>query len=258
LVPDNWCLAPISSVSGKTSLFRQVPADRGPANLRGMPRRHRRLVPDGYYHLINRGNDRSLVFHDWTDYRVFLNLIDEAQDRVPLRLLAYCLMPNHFHLVASPGSTGDISRWMHWLLTTHTHRHHLRHGTSGCVWQGRFKSFPVKNDSHLLVVMRYVERNALRAGLVSRAEHWPWGSLAWRLTGLCDGRLADPPITLPADWFERVNEAHTPSELEELRNCVRRQCPFGDEQWIRDNAQQLGWNLSARRPGRPPNGDSHK
>jgi putative transposase len=84
-------------------------------------------------------------------------------------LLAVCLMPNHFHLVVSQHCARDISRWMQRLLTTHTHRHHLRHGTSGRVWQGRFKAFPIKQDDHLLTVMRYVERNASRAGLVNRA-----------------------------------------------------------------------------------------
>ncbi|NJD30305.1 MAG: transposase [Gammaproteobacteria bacterium] len=216
-----------------------------------MGRGVRNLVAGGYYHLINRGNDRSVVFHHQADYRAFLRLISEAQARVGMRLIAYCLMPNHFHLVASPQATGDVSRWMHWLLTTHTHRYHLDKGTSGRVWQGRFKAFPIKCDAHLLTVLRYVERNALRSGLVQRAEDWPWGSLAWRLEPGPGSPLSDSPVPLPPDWRERVNDPQTPAELEALRTSVNRQAPFGDEVWC----GELDWRrpeAAATRPrGRP-------
>jgi putative transposase len=215
-----------------------------------MPRSRRLLVAGGYYHVINRGNDRAVVFHQPGDYRAFLTLIDDAQDRVRLKLLAFCLMPNHFHLVVSPDGAGDVSRWMHWLMTTHTHRHHLRYGTSGCVWQGRFKAFPIKHDGHLLTVMRYVERNALRAGLVERAEQWPWSSLVGRLEGRFGNQLADPPMALPSDWSLRVNKPHTPAELQALRKCVNCQRPFGDDQWIADTGGPPRLEVLTRGRGR--------
>src|SRR5512139_3360374 len=111
-----------------------------------MPRTSRSLVAGGHYHVINRGNNRCAVFHDEQDYGAFLRLIRQAQDRVPLSILAACLMPNHFHVVVSQESATDISRWVHWLLTTHSHRHHLKHGSSGRVWQGRFKAFAIEQD----------------------------------------------------------------------------------------------------------------
>ena len=120
----------------------------------------RSLVAGGYYHLINRGNDRSVVFHRPTTTGVSCDDRRAQEEIAPAALLAFCLMPNHFHLVVSRPVQRDVSRWMHWLLTTHTHRHHLRYGTSGRVWQGRFKAFPIEQDDHLLTVMRYVERNA--------------------------------------------------------------------------------------------------
>jgi putative transposase len=215
------------------------------------------FVAGGYYHVINRGNDRAVVFHSPGDYRAFIELMTDSEARHRPKLLAFCLMPNHFHLVASPGGPTDLSRWMHWLTTTHAHRHHLRHGTSGCVWQGRFKSFPIKDDGHLLTVMRYVERNALRAGLADRAQSWPWGSLAWRADAVADHFLAGTPMPLPADWTDRVNEPQTPAELESLRNCVNRQSPFGDDQWVADAA--ISWpGNGARRRGRPgkPSGEN--
>jgi putative transposase len=126
---------------------------------------------------LNRGNARAEVFHAPTDYDAFLDAVAEATLRVPMRTLAYCLMPNHFHLVVWPVGDGDLSRWMHWLTTAHVRRYlaHYRH--SGHVWQGRFKAFPAQDDGHLLTVLRYVERNPLRANLVARAEDWPWSSL---------------------------------------------------------------------------------
>jgi putative transposase len=119
-----------------------------------MPRTARSLLAGGHYHLINRGNNQATVFSTAADFDGFLRLIAEAQDRVQLRLLAACLMPNHFHVVAAQRGSGDISRWMHWLLTTHSHHHHRRHGSSGRVWQGRYKAFLIEQDGHLLTVMR--------------------------------------------------------------------------------------------------------
>jgi putative transposase len=216
-----------------------------------MPRTARALVAGGYYHIINRGNDRATVFREPCDYPAFLNLIGHAQQRIRLKVLAFCLMPNHFHMVVSPAGAKDLSRWMQWLLTTHSHRHHLRYGTCGRVWQGRFKAFPIKQDQHLLRVMRYVERNALRAGLVARAEDWPWSSLSWRLSDLAGLLLSAPPITLPADWPSRVNAPQTAEELAALRTCVNRQRPYGDDHWVTQAARALGLESSQRDRGRP-------
>ena len=193
-----------------------------------MPRIFRTLVAHGYYHVINRGNNRSDVFLSPSDYRAFLRLIEQAQQRIPLRMLAFCIMPNHFHLVVSQDGAKDVSRWMHWLLTTHVHRHHLKYGTSGRLWQGRFKAFPIEQDGHLLTVMRYVERNALRSGIVARAEQWPWGSLACRGHPLDGGLVSKPPMPLPSDWTARVNAPQTPQELEALRAAVNRQRPYAE------------------------------
>lgn len=216
-----------------------------------MPRTARSLVAGGHYHVINRGNNRSAVFHDGRDYDAFLRLIEQAQDRVPLLILAACLMPNHFHIVVSQASATDISRWVHWLLTTHSHRYHLGHGSCGRVWQGRFKAFPIEQDDHLLTVMRYVERNALRAGLVARAEQWPWGSLAWRCQGNGAVLLSPAPPKLPSDWCGWVNSPQTAEELAELRACVNRQRPFGHDDWVRSRAGLEAPRLPRRGRGRP-------
>jgi putative transposase len=217
-----------------------------------MPRRARRIVGGGFYHVMDRGNNRAVVFREPHDYREFLWLVSIAQSRIELDLFALCLMPNHFHMVVRPHSEDQLGQWMHWLLTTHTTRHHRRHGTCGRLWQGRYKDFPVEPGSHLMTVFRYVERNALRAGLVGRAEHWPWGSLAWR-AGLHAGpALSAPPEPLPAGWLEHVNEPQSEAELMALRVCSSRQRPFGSEGWTKEVVDQRGLQATVRPRGRPP------
>jgi len=216
-----------------------------------MPRTARSLVAGGHYHVINRGNNRATVFLDHDDFDAFVRLMALSQRTVQLAILAACVMPNHFHIVVSQRRAGDVSRWMHWLLTTHSHRYHLRHGTSGRVWQGRFKAFGVERDAHLLTVMRYVERNALRAGLVDRAEDWAWGSLAWRNGGPWSALLDDPPVVLPRDWPQRVNTPQTADELAALRDCVNHQRPYGSDAWTEACAIQSGRIPSPRGRGRP-------
>ncbi len=150
------------------------------------------------YHVLNRGNARGEVFHQPGDYRAFRTLLREACLQVPMRVLAYCLMPNHFHLAVWPRHDGDLSGWMQWLLTVHVQRYHQHYDSSGHVWQGRFKAFPIQQDEQLLTVLRYIERNPLRAGLVARAEEWLWSSL--REWGLADHGLHAGPVPRPRDW----------------------------------------------------------
>jgi len=125
------------------------------------------------------GNRRAQIFHKAADYHAFVRLLRAAQLRVPMRVLSFCLMPNHFHLALWPYNDGDLSEWMGWLLTAHVRRYHQHYHSSGHVWQGRFRAFPIQEDEHLLTVLRYIERNALRANLVPRAETWAWSSLRW-------------------------------------------------------------------------------
>ncbi|MCX7423960.1 MAG: transposase, partial [Planctomycetia bacterium] len=131
------------------------------------------------FHVLNRANARATIFEKPEDYAAFERVLQEALDRVEMRVLAYCLMPNHWHLVLWPRLDGDLSKFMGWLTLTHTQRWHAHHRTvgTGHLYQGRYKSFPVQDDEHFLTVCRYVERNGLRANLAPRAEEWRWSSL---------------------------------------------------------------------------------
>jgi putative transposase len=216
-----------------------------------MPRTARSIIGGYCYHLINRGNKKAQVFHDETDYAQFLTLISRAQDRLVLPILAACLMPNHIHLVVRPQTDTDLARWTHWVFTSHVRWYHAKHGTTGRVWQGRYKAFIVQEDHHLLTLMRYVERNALRANLVERAEDWRWGSLAWRRARQAPVDLTPSPVPLPSYWRQYTNEPQTSIELAEIRTCVNRQRPFGSEGWVMKQAAELGVGQSLSPIGRP-------
>lgn len=216
-----------------------------------MPRTARASVGNMCYHVLNRGNGRAEVFHKPADYAAFLDLMAEAHERLPMRVLGYALMPNHFHLVLWPKADGDLSRWMQWLLTSHVRRYHRHYHGSGHVWQGRFKAFPIEQDEHLLTVLRYVEPNPLRAGLVPRAEEWLWSSLAWRSGGRRPNLLAQWPVPCPRTWTAHVNEPQTEAELAALRKSIARGAPFGNERWASRVAKRLGLESSLHPRGRP-------
>ena len=216
-----------------------------------MARAPRIIRSNECYHVINRGNQKARVFHDDADYAAFLTYVREAQERVDLPLLAVCLMPNHVHLVVRPRQDGDIASWTSWLFTTQVRRHHCKYGTTGRLWQGRYKSCLIQQDHHLLTVLRYVERNALAGKLVARAEEWRWGSLNWRGSHNSPIALTPAPIELPSWWPEFVNQPMTSAELAAVRESVRRQRPFGSPDWAESAARESGIEQSLAPLGRP-------
>jgi putative transposase len=211
-----------------------------------MPRPPRAIVANCCYHVLNRANRRAEVFHEAADYRAFIALMQKAQEHESLPILAACLMPNHFHLVVQPTRASSISRWVHWLCTTHVRHYHGKYGTSGRVWQGPFKACLVQTDQHLLTVMRYVERNAQEARIVRRAEDWAWGSLRWRSGAASPLALTPAPVDLPSYWMEFVNQPQTAAELEVIRECVNRQIPFGEPKWL-DEIEQPAPRFGTKR-----------
>ena len=138
-----------------------------------------RIAPGGIvFHVLNRGNARAQIFANDYDFAAFERVMADTLAQVPVQLLAYCLMPNHWHLVLRPRRDGELGRFMQRLTTTHVRRWRLARGTvgEGHLYQGTYKSFPVQNDDHLLTVARYIERTPVRTGLVARAEQWRWSS----------------------------------------------------------------------------------
>jgi putative transposase len=222
-----------------------------------MPRRPRSILGGLVYHVLNRANARMSLFEKEEDYAALERVLEEAHERDPLRILAYCIMPNHWHMIVWPkrGANDQVSLFFRWLTATHTLRWHAHHHTAGTghLYQARFKSFPVESDEHLYTVLRYVERNPVRANLVKRAEDWRWSSV-WRYyygDEAAKRLVADWPINRPQDWLKRVNGAQTEAELAALRRCVQRAQPYGREAWCTRVIRRLGLEWTVRPRGRP-------
>ncbi|HEY7424981.1 MAG TPA: transposase [Gemmataceae bacterium] len=220
-----------------------------------------RPIADGLvYHALNRGNNRNPVFAAAADYRAFLSALVQTQHRYPFRLYGYCLMPNHFHLLLEPKSGQSISRILQSLTVAHTWRYHRRHGTVGHVWQGRFKSPVVQSDEHALIVLRYLEGNPLRAGMVADLRDYPWSSYPVHGLGRADGLLAELPCWLELDssaegrqayWRSWVHAPLSERELADVRRSVSSGQPFGAPSWVESTSAGLGLQLARRPRGRP-------
>ena len=186
-----------------------------------MPRVPRNLQSGHVYHVINRGNGKAEVFHKPSDYEAFLDLLSAAKVRHSVKLFAFCLMPNHFHLVVEPETQVSLSNFMQWLMTSHVRRYHQHYESSGHIWQGRFKSFPIQRDEHLITVLRYVRQNPVRAGLVATPQEWPWSS----------AKRVDPVDSPPVADVDVVETELSSECLREVRESVNRQRPFGSAEW---------------------------
>ncbi|MEX1017028.1 MAG: transposase [Phycisphaeraceae bacterium] len=235
-------------------------------------------VGGGVYHVLNRAVRRRVIFARETDFAGFERVLAEAVQRAggAVQLLAYCVMGDHWHLVVRlrPGADGALRPFMQWLTLTHTQRHHTAHRRvgEGPLYQGRYKAFLVQKGEPLLTICRYVERNAARAGLVSRAEDWRWSSLwRWRNPGAARVAEADWPAELelspwptvsgaavvsdgsrrPRQWLRQVNTPLGEAELAALRLAGRRGRPYGGAAWVKRMVARHDLASSVRPVGRP-------
>ncbi len=212
-----------------------------------MARIPRGLRGNGVAHVLSRGNNRATVFQSDQEYEDFIALLDGARRQHAVELFAFCLMPNHFHVVVRYEDPAELSSLMQWWLTAHVRRHHQRHGTSGRghIWQDRFKSFPVQEDNHLLTLLRYVLANPVRAGLCQSADAWRWSSL-W-FPSMLSPWPVEPPVPL-SEWLACPGDSE---DERSIRNSIRRGAPFGDEYWRVTAARAGGLEASLRPRGRP-------
>jgi putative transposase len=220
-----------------------------------MPRRLRVAGGGFAYHVLNRAVGRGRIFKDDEDYMAMERVIARTCERLPMRLVSYCLMPNHWHFVLWPEKDGELSEFMRLLTVTHTQRWHAhRHSAgSGPLYQGRFKSFPIQQDEHFLTVCRYVERNAARAKLVQSPQRWPWCSLAKRQSKRPPAwllPLKQWPVKAPRDWTAWVKGAETAAEWEALQVSLKRGRPFGEAAWQKETAALLELESTLRPRGR--------
>jgi putative transposase len=172
-----------------------------------MSRGPRYVEPGGVYHVYDRGNARRTLFAAAEDFDHFVNVLRNNRSRSGVELLAFCLMPNHWHVVVRPCTARDLARSVARWKQVHTERVHRAEGTEGegHLYQSRFRSRLLETPEAIFDCCRYVERNALSAGLVARAEEWRWGSL-WHRVRSDPQKLLDPmPVELPEEWVGIVN-----------------------------------------------------
>jgi putative transposase len=197
---------------------------------------------------MNRAIRKTILYEDDGDYDAFIGVVRESLGKYRVRIISFQVMPNHWHFVVLCDWIEEISDWMHWLAGTHANRWNGAHRTrgSGAVYQGRFKAIPIQHGASLIRVCRYVERNALRKGLVDAAENWEWSSL-YSIRNNCDLiPLAEWPIPRPLNWLEIVNSEELPDELDQFRICIRRNQPIGDRDWQHSVAPFAGLTMRPR------------
>ena len=180
------------------------------------------------------------------------------QKRSGVHLLAYCVMPNHWHLVVHTRKDGDLTKFVNWLTLTHTKRWHSAHKTigHGHLYQGRYKSFLCEQDDHFMQLVRYVERNQLRARLVKKAEGWQWGSVWRREKGTLQEQslLSEWPVSIPKNYITLLNEPQSEVEVEAMRQSIARGNPFGSDSWVRRVIKRYDLETTVRPLGRPKKG----
>ncbi len=210
------------------------------------------------YHVLNRSAGRVRLYRTDRDYEAFQSILEETRHEIPIRLLGWCLMPNHWHLVLWPSvnQAGLLSQFMRQLTVTHATRWrwHRRNVGEGPVYQGRFKAFAVADDLHYLTLLRYVETNAWRAGLCKggRAESWPWSSLHHlNMTGEAAIQVNPGPLDRPAHWLRTVNSPMNRKELEMVQHSIQRDLPMGSAAWSAQTAKALNIPYPPRARGRP-------
>ncbi|HVP11938.1 MAG TPA: transposase, partial [Phycisphaerae bacterium] len=182
-----------------------------------MARIARVVVPGLPHHITQRGNRRQKTFFVKADYQAYLELMAQWCDLCGVSVWAYCLMPNHVHLVVVPKSPDGLRRAIGEAHRRYTRRVNFREGWRGHLWQGRFASF-VMDEPYLLACSRYVERNPVRAGLCKQPGDWPWSSAAAHLSGRDDALVrVSPLLELVPSWRKHLSADPDAETVEQLR-----------------------------------------
>ncbi|MEK7113541.1 MAG: transposase [Patescibacteria group bacterium] len=220
-----------------------------------MPRSARVDVGNEIYHIINRANGRLKIFNKDEDFQLFEQLLYDTKELFDMRILAYCLMPNHFHLVLYPKNDGDMGKFMHRLSNSHTRKVHAITNTngSGHLYQGRYKSFLVDKENYIIAVIKYVERNSVRAKLTRLCQNWQWGS-AWRRTkGTIEQKklLDQKSFKLPDNYLSWINTEDNSETTNIIRRSVKKGIPYGRDKWIDNMVSKYHLESTLKSQGRP-------
>ncbi len=224
-----------------------------------MARLPRLVVPNQPHHVIQRGNDRQLVFRDTSDYAVFLGRLGEAAKQFEVAIHAYVLMPNHLHLLASPSDSTGLARMMQWVGRYYVPYFNHKYGRSGTLWQGRYRTSVIDSEQYFITCSRYIELNPLRAGMVLSPGDYAWSSYPHHIGVRVDPLITDHPLywALGNTPFEReaaykdlAEQALTPEDLIKMRDSVKGWA-LGSEQFKTKLEKIVSRRVSPIRTGRP-------
>lgn len=223
-----------------------------------MPRAPRQSVGGLIYHVYNEARGRRKLFESDADYAAFTAVLEEGQERYPqVQLLAFCLVPSRFHVVIKPKSDGELSQFMRWVTQTHGHRWRNigRRVGRGGMYQGRFRSFVVQENQHVLVLCRYIEQLPVREAFSKTAQAWPWSSAGVR-AGAGPAKAARPhldswPVRRPGNWLKLINDSMPKPDVERVETSIIRSRPLGDPPWQQRIARKLHLEHTLRPIGRP-------
>ena len=216
-----------------------------------MARLARVVVPGAPHHVTQRGNRGQQTFFNAEDYAAYRALLGEGCRDAGVAVWAYCLMPNHVHLILVPSDEDGLRAALGETHRRYSRRVNQREDWRGYLWQGRFASVPM-DDAHVLAAARYVELNPVRAGLAARARDWRWSSARAHLTGQDDGLTTGPLADRVGDWAQFLDGGLSEAEHLAIRSGERTGRPLGSADFVADVERRLGRVLTRQKPGRKP------
>jgi putative transposase len=216
-----------------------------------MARLARIVIPGLPHHVTQRGNRREAIFFEDGDHEIYLDLLAEQTLKACVAVWAYCLMPNHVHLILKPARADDLGRAVGEAHRRYTNFINARGRWTGHLFQSRFASV-VLDDTHLIRAVRYVSLNPVRAGLVSRPEEWKWSSVRAHLSGVDDMLVTVRPVLERVPHLKDLLKAGTEEDFSELRRAETTGRPLGAPEFVTGLENLLGRKIARRAPGRRP------
>jgi putative transposase len=225
-----------------------------------MARLPRLTVPGHPHHIIQRGNNGQVIFALASDFELMLSLIAENAAKYAVAVHAYVLMPNHFHLLATPNTERGLPQMMQSIGRGYVRVFNQHQGRTGTLWEGRYRSTVIQADKHLLASMAYIDLNPVRADLVGSAQDYPWSSYS-HYTGLRATKLLTPhplmwslgntPFAREAAYAEMVRSGISLAQQQKLTHATMSGWALGESDFLVDLQKQTDRRLAMSKPGRP-------
>ena len=227
-----------------------------------MPRSTRIIIPNAFYHVLNRGNNKEVIFKDDADFLFFLRQVKKYKEKFRLKIYHYCLMPNHYHFLVQPQTFQDLTKFMHAIMFVYAQHMQRKYNKIGHIWQGRYKSSLIEKEDYLLRCGYYIEDNPRRAGLVEGLKDWPWSSYHFYAYGKQDLiididedylNLGNTPTERQLNYQERIGDLQGGSEesVLSIRQKLSRGI-LGSEKFSKEMAERFKLKLPGiKKRGRP-------